>query len=74
MSIEQFAIEAGEWCSWHHQVEPSLPGDFKACFECGHVWRTRAAFEADCEWAAWEHGVPFPHADQPFCPLCIHDF
>jgi hypothetical protein len=61
-------------CQIHQRPEPDLPGDFKACGECWHVWRTEAEFRADlAEWhgeAAWT--MPL---DQVWaCPLCTHDF
>ena len=67
------AIEAGEWCDWHHRIEPLREGDFRVCFECGHVWRTREEFLADVERESRAAGVE-PDPDQPFCPLCCHDF
>lgn len=54
-------------CFWHGP-EPSLPGDYKACMECVHVWRSQESFEADCEAAGINPIRAF------FCPLCTHDF
>lgn len=57
----------GDWCHWHHRPEPLRPGDFKLCFECGHVWRTREEFEADVRRESAAAGVE-PDLDQPFLP------
>jgi len=70
---ERAAIRAGTLCYSHHRVELSEPGDFRACFECGHIWRTRDEFLADVEVGCREADVPMD-PDQPFCPLCVHDF
>jgi hypothetical protein len=76
-----------EICAMHDRHEPSLPGDYKVCGECLHVWRTEADFVRDAL-AEYElhaqaslkyygkdigpyQGDP---RQQPFCPLCTHDF
>lgn len=62
-------------CWIHRRPEPDLPGDYNACGECWHVWRTEAEFRADLEeWA--EQGIPVPDdlSTVYSCPLCTHDF
>lgn len=63
------------WCFWHGP-EPTLPGDYKACGECLHVWRTEAEWRADVERIDAELGgrPGGPDYDMFFCPLCSHDF
>jgi hypothetical protein len=58
---------------WIHGVpEPDLPGDYKACGECWHVWRTAEEFQHDADEARGEHE---PDLDRVWsCPLCTHDF
>lgn len=69
-------------CFWHGP-EPDQPGDYKACGECLHVWRTEAAFARDvadlyAELRAhsdWPPNIPLPPLDRIYsCPLCAHDF
>ena len=62
-----------DWCYLHNRAEPLREGDFRLCGECGHVWRTREDFLADVEAGCREAGVPMD-PDQPFCPLCTHEF
>ena len=62
-----------DWCYSHGRFEPPAEGDFKVCFECSHIWRTRDEFLADVEVGCREAGVPMD-PDLPFCPLCTHDF
>lgn len=61
-------------CRIHHVPEPDLPGDFRACGECWHVWRTADDFRADLVehygWRAWRMDLTQVYA----CPLCAHDF
>lgn len=73
------AASAGEHC-FFHGYEPTLPGDYKACGECWHVWRTEAEFAADVAQVYRElarAGYPqgeIPALDQiSACPLCTHD-
>lgn len=67
-----------EMCFVHGCPEPSLPGDFRSCFECGHVWRTRDDYVADLAASVAEMQWPMPantgSDDLPFCPLCTHDW
>lgn len=61
-----------------HGYEPSRPGDFRCCIECGHVWRTREEYLADVASLVAEMSWPMPKNaskdDLPFCPLCSHDW
>lgn len=78
-------------CAIHRVPEPDLPGDYKSCGECVHVWRTEEEFVADVRrdrelhtqaQQRYEPTAPAgfeakPEGDpreQPFCPLCHHDF
>lgn len=72
-----------EHCYIHNRHEPSLPGDYRACLECGHVYRT--PWEVMLEllflyrhWfnMGWDKFLqPIPPADEIYsCPLCTHDF
>ena len=65
-------------CLVHGVDEPSQPGDFRACFECQHVWRTREAYVVDVAALCGELEWPMPTItgddDLPFCPLCSHDW
>lgn len=70
-----FDWPANEHCHWHDAHEP-IPSDgaHAVCFECGHVYATRAELEqAYTEGAppGDTYGVPEHIA---FCPYCIHDF
>jgi hypothetical protein len=68
-------------CYWHHVDEPAA-GAYKACGECGHVYRTAGELrEAWVDTAADGHApeVPTsdgaPPAEEIFaCPLCAHDW
>jgi hypothetical protein len=60
-------------CFAHGVDEPLRPGDYRICFECGHVYRTREDFLAEVAKGCAEAGVP-SDPEQPFCPLCTHDF
>jgi hypothetical protein len=74
-------------CAIHGEPEPDLEGDYHACGECWHVWRTREAFDADCralveqlnnvpdEWNGGER-VQWDAATigDSCCPLCSHDW
>lgn len=80
-------MDAGQWCVIHGEYEPDQPGDYKACGECCHVWRTEQEFIDDVLNAYSEHAAamklfhgttigPYegdPRQD-PVCPLCTHDF
>lgn len=74
------------YCVSCQQDEPNLPGDYTACGECGHVWRTEADFIADvlisrahfeADYVRYERALPpdiaYPPEKQWFCPLCTHD-
>jgi hypothetical protein len=75
-----------DYCFSHDRVEPTQDGDYRACGECGHVWRTEADFVTDvlidrahfeADYVRYERAMPpdFEYAaqDQWFCPLCTHD-
>jgi hypothetical protein len=70
--------EVEDHCFVHGVAEPSLPGDFRACAECWHVWRTEADYLVDVAARAAEMKWPMPKNtdtdDLPFCPLCSHDW
>lgn len=74
-------------CAYHDRDEPSRHGDYRACGECCHVWRTEQEFVDDVLRARADHaqahlryeGTPLPpNTTDPrrelFCPLCVHDF
>lgn len=69
-------------CFWHGEEEPILPGAFRVCLECGHVYATldeiidehrRAYAEAfpGAEPLLDEHARIYANE---FCPVCVHDF
>jgi hypothetical protein len=74
-------------CAFHYVIEVDRPDDYKSCGECLHVWRTEADFVRDVEQDRERSRVATlkyegldlgpdtsPPQDQPFCPLCTHDF
>jgi hypothetical protein len=79
---------AHEVCAIHRAYEPSAPGDYSACGECLHVWRTEQDFIDDVLADRVNHAEAMlryegiivdtaaygPPLEQPFCPLCSHDF
>ena len=76
---------ANTFCYIHGVCEPDLPGDYRACGECGHVYRTVWDLLTE-ELLFWRRGVmggwvdsmevgPLGDPDRIFsCPLCTHDF
>lgn len=69
-------------CQIHMRPEPDLPGDFRPCGECYHVFRTREELE-DAAYANelgmleyWPLHKPhrWPAEEIYACPLCTHDF
>ena len=61
-----------EQCFWHG-YEPTRPGDYRACGECLHVWRTRDAYVASVHQLCRE--MRWPEVDElDMCPLCSHDW
>lgn len=63
-----------DMCFIHGKPEPSMPGDYRACFECCHVWCTEAEYRHDIVTLNNEMGWPLTEDDLPFCPLCSHDW
>lgn len=67
-------------CQIHGVDEPDLDGDFWACGECWHVWRSEADLLADlnARYAEFNSGLSsintFNAARYPTCPLCAHDW
>lgn len=68
------------YCVIHDVVEEDRPGDYKACLECGHVYRTpgdltKAAVEQYIKLNG-DNGNAFiiRLRDIHACPLCGHDF
>ena len=67
-----------DWCHEHMVREPSQDGDFQACYECGHVYRTEQEL-LDVHNAVMEaYGEP-PRSGlgerlRTFCGHCMHDF
>lgn len=55
-------------CHWHGEDEPWEPGFWRACMECGHVYRTLQDLRN-----AWEQEMP-GHFDEYACGFCGHDF
>jgi hypothetical protein len=64
------------WCHAHHRDEPDLPGDYRSCGECGHVYRTEADLLAEHNDLAAEIDLTSATsgAEVYTCPLCAHDF
>lgn len=56
-----------------HGDEPIPEDAFLVCRECGHAWPTRGDFFQDVE-ALLGPRTTEALEDQPFCPLCTHDF
>jgi hypothetical protein len=75
-------LSDGPVCYIHGVVEPDLPGDYKVCAECWHVWRTEAEFRVDVAavysdrtlWDGVVEPVPDDLSKVWACPLCTHDF
>lgn len=80
-------VKPHEVCMIHYRWEPDQEGDYKACLECRHVWRTEQEFIDDVLADRRQHAEATlryegytPPADlsdpltQTFCPLCTHDF
>lgn len=76
-----------DFCLSHHRREPDLPGDYKVCGECLHVWRTEQEFREDearafntyvCSRPDMRDMTITPEEVDPTtvysCPLCTHDF
>jgi rubredoxin len=67
-----------EWCIIHNRVEEACKSDFKACSECGHIYRTAGdlldEFRKRCEELKLiaYNGIPVELIYS--CPLCGHDF
>lgn len=60
-----------DFCHIHGRHEPDQPGDYRACGECFHVFRT----DEELETAHEKWGTGHLDAEQIFaCPLCTHDF
>lgn len=73
------------FCFIHGVSEPDLPGDYRSCWECGHIYRSvwelllielafwqRSVREG---WASVDDGGPIIDPDLIWsCPLCAHDF
>jgi hypothetical protein len=63
----------------HDLDEPMLPGDYRVCLECRHVYRTPQELEEayDLAMASFtENGVKVlpPAGGIDCCPYCGHDF
>jgi hypothetical protein len=68
---------------WFHPDEPPMrPGDYLACGECGHVFRTPADLvTAHLAMYVEVFGTGTPPRPEdhradliPLCPICTHDF
>lgn len=60
-------------CHIHNVPEPDLPGDYKVCGECWHVWRSEDDFRLDCD--DWGPDFAVSNLSEVwFCPLCTHAF
>lgn len=73
------------FCFIHGVSEPDMPGDFRSCWECGHIYRSvwdlllaELEFWRTGVMAGWVHPLevpPFGDAERiSSCPLCAHDF
>lgn len=73
------------YCFMHDKMEWFLPWYYKACGECGHVWKTKKAFVKDIKLSDIDmarHAKLYGYEHQPLtkleavfmCPLCAHDF
>jgi hypothetical protein len=59
------------WCEWHQRVEPDLPGDYRACGECWHVFRTAGEVESVLR---ERMGIISTADEISACPYCAHDW
>lgn len=75
-------VPFGSYCMIHAVFEPDMPGDYRACLECLHVYRTpwdllMADLAIQLDWVrdGWEGQVRTIDPEQIYsCPLCCHDF
>ena len=78
--IAWFHVKIEEFC-YFHGWEPDLPGDYRACLECAHIFRTEQEL-VDAHNAILEEmkkygdvGPPATNAEEIWaCPHCTHDF
>lgn len=63
-------------CYIHDEDEPDVPGDYRACGECFHVYRTATELLDEENKIMRSMGLPFTQdaAEVVTCPLCTHDF
>ena len=64
------------FCHIHGRHERDLPGDYRACGECWHVWRTVEEFGVDVMRARGDEQAMSPEELEKewICPLCTHNF
>jgi hypothetical protein len=67
-----------EHCIIHDDDEPDLPGDYRVCGECRHVFRTPeelVAVESE-KFGDYNRTVVGGEVQPPMwsCPHCAHDF
>jgi len=71
------------WCLSCGRWEPDQPGDFLACGECSHVFRTAGDLVAEENNIRQRMGDVLPQLVDPLrdalsqiysCPLCTHDW
>jgi hypothetical protein len=66
------------YCVTHHVDEPDLPGDYRACGECRHVFRTpEELIAAEIENFGDHYRKIIDGEVKPpmyVCPHCTHDF
>jgi len=83
--VDRIVVMAGEgeWCASCHRLEGDLPGDFRPCLECGHVFRTaEELLEAENKLRRMFNerftDTYFPPVTDVetihSCPLCTHDW
>lgn len=74
--------QANDMCWIHRVLEPFEEGDYRYCYECGHVYKTEQElldeFNKECKEVC--NSCDHKHVDKTsgvdifFCPLCLHDF
>lgn len=62
-------------CMIHGVSEPDLPGDYKTCAECWHVYRSPWALLVELnKLFGWSEPLATDVSRVLACPLCCHDF
>jgi hypothetical protein len=76
MSTDLVHSPFGSHCLIHDSFEPDMPGDYRACGECWHVYRSEWELLIAHNALALMWGEPLETDGSRVysCPLCCHDF